>query len=98
MHFVSSDAQQLLMLTGHQRSNEVVGAGFDGLQVLLGVIPLVEDERDVTDTFRKLPTAVRQLIRYVGECHRVVLVAGIGVRAGLKSSHFDRFKMLPLSL
>lgn len=66
------------MLTGHQRSDEMEGARVHGSEVLLGVIPLVEDERDITDTIRKFPAAVCQLFGHAGKCHRVVLVASVG--------------------
>ena len=78
LHLVSRDAQEFPMLTGYQRSNEVEGPGVDSSQVLLGVIPFVEDERDVADILRKLPASFCQLLGHAGKHDGVVLVASVG--------------------
>jgi len=77
-HFIPADAQQLGMLSGHQRSNEMEWPIPYRSEVFLGVISFVEDERDVTNALRKLPAAVCQFVGHAGKCYAVGLVSGIG--------------------
>src|SRR3990172_83617 len=50
-----------------------------GLEVILGVVSLVEDQRDVAGLVGQSPAAFGQLVHDAAEGHGVVLIARIGV-------------------
>ena len=67
------------MLGGHQRSDKMERPLRDGVQVILGIIPLVENQRDITNT---LAQDAASLCQFRGDArigNAIVLVAGIGV-------------------
>jgi len=67
------------MLRGHERPDEVEWPLIDGGQILLGVVPLVEDQGDVANALAEHPAPFCQFLGHTREGHTVVLVTGIGV-------------------
>ena len=55
----------------------MVGAPFDGIEVVLGVVPFVEDDRDVLGPIGHEPVASDDLLDEAAERRRVRLVAGV---------------------
>ena len=67
------------MLSGHQGADEVQPRAGHTLQVLLGVIPLVEDQGQIGRAAGQLAAAHRHLLDERPKGGRVMLVAGIAV-------------------
>ena len=70
--------EQVGMLGGHQRANEAIGALGDRLEVVLGVVALVEHQRDVFGGAADVAVARGECVGQAGEGGRVGGVTGIG--------------------
>ena len=70
--------QQVGIVGGHQRADHVELAGVDEGQIGLGIIALVEDERDGLARGADRPAAGGELAAEAAEQGRVGLVAGVG--------------------
>ena len=67
------------MLGGHQRSNKMERPLRDSGQILLGIVSLVENQGEVTNTLAQDAASLCQFLGDARECNAIVLVAGIGV-------------------
>jgi hypothetical protein len=74
------------MLTWHQRADEVERRMVHRVEVALGVVALVEDQRHMLDLFGQEPTAGHQLVGEAGEGRGVMLVARVG---GMEERHVE---------
>jgi len=79
MHGLSADGQQFGMLRWDQGANEVKRSLLDCLEVILGVVAFVKDQRDVTDSLAQGTAPLGQLLGYATEGGGIMLVTGIGV-------------------
>ena len=78
-HLRAGYRQQVFVVRGDERADEVERALLDGLQIVLGVVALVEDESDVASAVGEKLTALGQLVGDTAEGDGIVLVTGIGV-------------------
>ena len=79
LHGLSADGQQFGMLRWDQGADEVKRPLLDCLEVVLGVVALVKDQRDVTDSLAQGTAPLGQLLGQATEGGGIMLVAGIGV-------------------
>jgi len=78
-HGLSADGQQFGMLRWDQRADEVERSLLDRLEVILRVVALVKDQRDVTDSLAQGTAPLGQFLGHAAEGGGIMLVAGIGV-------------------
>ena len=67
------------MLGRYQRADEVKRGLVHLLEILGGVVPLVEDQRDVGNPAREILAPSHEFIRHTLESDAVVLISGVGV-------------------
>jgi len=79
MQGLSADGQQFGMLRWDQGADEVKRSLLDCLEVILGVVALVKDQRHVTDSLAQGTAPLGQLVGHATEGGGIMLVAGIGV-------------------
>jgi hypothetical protein len=78
-HGLPRNGQQIGMLGRNQRTYKMQRALVHQLQVIFGVVPLVEDQRDVVNLLRERTAACEPLLGHTLEGEAIVLIAGIGV-------------------
>src|SRR5438270_11223002 len=79
MHGLARNGQQIGVLGGNQRTDEVQRALVHKLKILFGVVPLVEDQGDLANLLRERTAAFKQVLSHTVEAHRIVLIARVGV-------------------
>ena len=79
MKLVPGDLEQVGVLGGDQRAHEVIGRGLDGLEIVLGVVALVEDQGDVFDALDELLAPGHEGVGQPGEGGGVGLIARVRV-------------------
>jgi len=102
MHLRALDSQELWMLRWHQRADEMKRPLLDSSEVFFGIVPLIKDQSDVTDTLTKGAAPLGQFFGHAAEGDRIMLVAGIGVMeqrnitvAGDQQSQTDNTQVVP---
>src|SRR6185503_13410634 len=76
-HLLAVNGQEFRMLGGHQRTDEMERPLVDGGEVLLGVVALVENQRDVACTLPQFAAAPGEFGRNGAKGLRVMLVTSI---------------------
>ncbi len=79
MHGLSADGQQFRMLRWDQGADEVKRPLLDRLEVVLRVVALVKNQRDVTDSLAQGTAPLGQFLGHAAEGGGIVLVARVGV-------------------
>jgi len=79
MQGLSTDGQQFGMLRGDQGADEVKRSLLDRLEVVLRVVALIKNQRDVMDSLAQGTAPLGQFLGHAAKGAGIMLVAGIGV-------------------
>ena len=74
------DIQQILMLGGNKGANEMVRGSIQGLDVLFGIVPFIENQGDAFTPFLEDLVPGNEIIEDAAESCGVVLVSFVGFR------------------